>query len=106
MVGHNAQKISKSRVLGPLSFSMWVPAYNSHPGLPCLDQAYSTINNLLISSSGKTRSLSVPFNHPPPKNSKLYLQGLSSWAVQVALVLHVAWPVCLLGRVGVHHLII
>ena len=65
IVWHNAQKISKSKVLGPLGFSMWAPAYNSHPRLTCVDQAYYTINDLLISSTGKTRSLSVPFNHPP-----------------------------------------
>ena len=65
IIWHNAQKISKSKVLGPLGFSMWAPAYNSHPRLTCVDQAYYTINDLLISSTGKTRSLSVPFNHPP-----------------------------------------
>lgn len=69
IIWRNAQKISKSKVLGPLGFSMWVPAFNSHTRLTCKDQAYSTINNLLISSSGKTRSLSVPFNQPPAKNS-------------------------------------
>ncbi len=68
VVWHNAQKISKSKVLGPLGFSMWVPAFNSHPRLTCVDQAYYTINHLLISSAGKTRSLSVPFNHPPARN--------------------------------------
>ena len=68
IVWHNAQKISKSKVLGPLGFSMWVPAFNSHPRLTCVDQAYYTINHLLISSAGKTRSLSVPFNQPPAKN--------------------------------------
>lgn len=62
---HNAEKISKSKVLGPLGFSMWAPAFNSHPRLTYVDQAYYTINDLLISSSGKTRSLWVPFNHPP-----------------------------------------
>ena len=67
---HNAQKISKSKVLGPLGFSMWVPAFNSHPKLTCAEQAYSTINHLLISSSGKTRSLSVPFSKPPVKHSQ------------------------------------
>lgn len=63
IIWHNAPKISKSKVLGPLGFSMWVPAFNSHPSNPrltCLDQAYSTIHHLLISSSGKARSLSVP----------------------------------------------
>ena len=68
IVWHNAQKISKSKVLGPLGFSMWVPAFNSHPRLTCVDQAYYTINHLLISSAGKTRSLSVPFNQPPARN--------------------------------------
>jgi len=66
---HNAERISQSKVLGPLGFSMWVPAFNSHPRLTCVDQAYYTINDLMISSSGKTRSMSVPFNHPPCRKS-------------------------------------
>ena len=67
---HNAERISQSKVLGPLGFSMWVPAFNSHPRLTCVDQAYYTINDLMISSSGKTRSMSVPFNHPPCHKSQ------------------------------------